>query len=47
MLGSWGRGSDFIDAPVSGGIVGAADATLTFMAGGSQEAVEAAKPILR
>lgn len=35
-----------VDAPVSGGVVGAAAATLTFMAGGSAEAVAAAEPIL-
>ena len=35
-----------VDAPVSGGISGAADATLTFMAGGERDAVEQARPIL-
>ena len=35
-----------IDAPVSGGIKGAADGTLTFMAGGSESAFLAAKPLL-
>lgn len=35
-----------IDAPVSGGIKGAADGTLTFMAGGSEAAFAAAKPLL-
>jgi 3-hydroxyisobutyrate dehydrogenase len=35
-----------IDAPVSGGIKGAADGTLTFMAGGSDAAFAAAKPLL-
>lgn len=35
-----------LDAPVSGGISGAAQATLTFMAGGEQKAFDAAKPIL-
>lgn len=35
-----------IDAPVSGGIKGAADGTLTFMAGGSDTAFAAAKPLL-
>lgn len=35
-----------LDAPVSGGVAGAEAATLTFMAGGSQEAFEKAKPIL-
>jgi 3-hydroxyisobutyrate dehydrogenase len=35
-----------LDAPVSGGVGGAEGATLTFMAGGSKEAFERAKPIL-
>jgi 3-hydroxyisobutyrate dehydrogenase len=35
-----------LDAPVSGGVGGAEAATLTFMAGGSKEAFERAKPIL-
>jgi len=34
-----------VDAPVSGGIGGAAGGTLTFMAGGSGKAFEAAKPL--
>ncbi len=34
-----------VDAPVSGGIGGAAGGTLTFMAGGSQAAFDAAKPL--
>ncbi|WP_367278564.1 3-hydroxyisobutyrate dehydrogenase [uncultured Tateyamaria sp.] len=34
-----------VDAPVSGGIGGAAGGTLTFMAGGSTAAFEAAKPL--
>jgi 3-hydroxyisobutyrate dehydrogenase len=34
-----------VDAPVSGGIGGAAAGTLTFMAGGSPEAFEKAKPL--
>ncbi|MEO3478075.1 3-hydroxyisobutyrate dehydrogenase [Phaeobacter sp. CAU 1743] len=34
-----------VDAPVSGGIGGAAGGTLTFMAGGSAEAFEKAKPL--
>ena len=38
-------GLQFVDAPVSGGIGGAAAGTLTFMAGGSQGAFEAAKPL--
>ncbi len=36
-----------VDAPVSGGVVGAAAATLTFMAGGSAEAFAKAEPILQ
>ncbi|MDO5097244.1 MAG: 3-hydroxyisobutyrate dehydrogenase [Corynebacterium sp.] len=35
-----------IDAPVSGGIVGAQNATLTFMVGASDEGFTAAKPVL-
>ncbi|MEC7763850.1 MAG: 3-hydroxyisobutyrate dehydrogenase [Pseudomonadota bacterium] len=35
-----------IDAPVSGGITGAANGTLTFMAGGSEEAFDKVKPLL-
>ena len=34
-----------VDAPVSGGTAGAAAGTLTFMAGGSPEAFEAARPL--
>ncbi|UWR13240.1 3-hydroxyisobutyrate dehydrogenase [Sulfitobacter mediterraneus] len=34
-----------VDAPVSGGIGGAAGGTLTFMAGGSDKAFETAKPL--
>ncbi len=34
-----------VDAPVSGGIGGAAGGTLTFMAGGSEASFEAAKPL--
>lgn len=39
-------GADYIDAPVSGGQIGAQEATLTIMAGGSEEAFARAKPIL-
>lgn len=35
-----------VDAPVSGGIMGAVNGTLTFMAGGSAAALDAAEPIL-
>jgi 3-hydroxyisobutyrate dehydrogenase len=37
---------DMVDAPVSGGVAGAEAATLTFMAGGSDQAFAAARPIL-
>jgi len=40
------QGYDMLDAPVSGGTAGAAAATLTFMAGGSEAAFARAKPIL-
>ena len=39
------QGADYIDAPVSGGEVGARDATLTIMAGGSAAAIDRARPI--
>jgi 3-hydroxyisobutyrate dehydrogenase len=39
-------GLTMLDAPVSGGTIGAQNGTLTFMCGGSPEAFEAAKPIL-
>ncbi len=35
-----------VDAPVSGGIMGAQNGTLTFMAGGSEAALDAAGPVL-
>ncbi|MFY9718373.1 MAG: NAD(P)-dependent oxidoreductase [Candidatus Cybelea sp.] len=41
------RGVEFIDAPVSGGPVRAADGTLTIMVGASNEAFERARPVLR
>lgn len=41
-----GMGMLLVDAPVSGGVGGAEAATLTFMAGGSAEAFERARPIL-
>jgi 3-hydroxyisobutyrate dehydrogenase len=37
---------DFVDAPVSGGVGGAAAGTLTFMVGGEEQAFARAKPIL-
>jgi 3-hydroxyisobutyrate dehydrogenase-like beta-hydroxyacid dehydrogenase len=40
------RGVEFVDAPVSGGPVRAADSTLTIMVGASAAAFERAKPIL-
>jgi 3-hydroxyisobutyrate dehydrogenase len=40
------RGLQFIDAPVSGGVAGAEAGSLTFMAGGEDIAVDAARPIL-
>ena len=39
-------GRAFVDAPVSGGVMGAEGATLTFMVGGSEDAFARAKPIL-
>ena len=39
-----GRGGQYVDAPVSGGEIGAKAGTLTIMAGGSQEAVARAMP---
>ena len=40
------RGIRAIDAPVSGGVAAAAAGTLSFMCGGSEEACEAARPVL-
>jgi 3-hydroxyisobutyrate dehydrogenase len=40
------RSLEMIDAPVSGGVVGATNATLTFMVGGEESAVGRARPIL-
>src|ERR1017187_5770269 len=40
------KGVDAIDAPVSGGDVGARNATLSIMVGGDAEAVERARPLL-
>lgn len=39
-------GAAMVDAPVSGGVVGAEAATLTFMVGGPDEAVARATPVL-
>lgn len=41
------RGLATLDAPVSGGVGGAAAGTLTFMIGGSETAFERAQPILK
>ncbi|MDF1796527.1 MAG: 3-hydroxyisobutyrate dehydrogenase [Coxiellaceae bacterium] len=38
-------GLDMLDAPVSGGVLGAQAATLTFMAGGDESVFEEAKPL--
>ena len=38
-------GSDYVDAPVSGGEVGAKNASLTIMCGGSQAAFDRVKPL--
>jgi len=40
-------GFEMVDAPVSGGTVGAENATLTFMCGGSAEAFAKARPLLQ
>jgi len=39
-------GGQYVDAPVSGGTIGAENATLSIMAGGSDTAIERARPIL-
>jgi 3-hydroxyisobutyrate dehydrogenase len=41
-----GKGLAMVDAPVSGGVAGAAAGTLTFMVGGPDDAFERARPIL-
>ena len=41
------RGVDFLDAPVSGGVEGAAKATLAIMVGGEAAALERARPVLQ
>lgn len=40
------RGQQMIDSPMSGGVGGATSGTLTFMAGGSDSAFAAARPVL-
>ncbi|EKX46539.1 hypothetical protein GUITHDRAFT_152397 [Guillardia theta CCMP2712] len=42
----YSSGHEFIDAPVSGGTGGAQNATLTFMVGGEERALERARPLL-
>jgi 3-hydroxyisobutyrate dehydrogenase len=39
-------GAEMIDAPVSGGVRGAIDGTLTFIVGGSSQTLEKARPVL-
>jgi 3-hydroxyisobutyrate dehydrogenase len=41
------HGVDFLDAPVSGGVEGAARATLAIMVGGSAAVLERARPVLQ
>ena len=41
------RGADFLDAPVSGGIEGAAKGTLAIMVGGAATVLERALPVLK
>ncbi|MGH8186452.1 MAG: NAD(P)-dependent oxidoreductase, partial [Steroidobacteraceae bacterium] len=41
------RGATFLDAPVSGGVEGARDATLAVMVGGDAKAFERATPVLQ
>ena len=41
-----GRGVRFVDAPVSGGVEGAKNATLAIMCGGEPAAFDAARPVL-
>lgn len=41
------RGADSLDAPVSGGQVGAEQATLSIMVGGSEEGFERARPVFQ
>ncbi|MCR4378594.1 MAG: NAD(P)-dependent oxidoreductase [Rhodospirillales bacterium] len=40
------KGADYMDAPVSGGTIGAANGTLVFMAGGTDEAFRRIRPLL-
>lgn len=40
-------GGQYVDAPVSGGSIGAKEGTLTIMAGGTNEAIALAKPVFK
>ena len=40
------RGVEFVDAPISGGVEGAAAASLAIMAGGQRQAFQAIQPVL-
>lgn len=40
------KGARFVDAPVSGGVIGAENATLTFMVGGTEAEYNAVKSLL-
>jgi 3-hydroxyisobutyrate dehydrogenase len=42
-----GKGVEFVDAPVTGAVVGAENATLTIMIGGTPSAFERAREVLR
>ncbi|HYD50884.1 MAG TPA: NAD(P)-dependent oxidoreductase [Terriglobales bacterium] len=46
-LAARARGAAFLDAPVSGGQVGAANGTLTVMVGGDNAAYATAEPVMR
>ena len=41
------KGGAYVDAPVSGGTLGAEGGSLTIMAGGTDEAIERARPVLK
>ncbi|MFQ6111890.1 MAG: NAD(P)-dependent oxidoreductase, partial [Nitrospinota bacterium] len=40
------RGVEYLDAPISGGVKGAIEGTLTFIVGGEEEALEKARPLM-
>lgn len=40
------KGASFVDAPVSGGVIGAENATLTFMVGGTKDEFNTVKGLL-